>query len=293
MALKARYVVGEAWSIARSGARQTALAIGLIALSLYVPGLFALVSKNLGRLSAGTQAPAAVITLEATADRWAVARRLAADPRVQEVRIVSSEAAVARFRRAYPELAAALADLKDAPFPPTIEVRTRPAAGPGAGVAVAAAARSWPGVEAAESEEELGRRFADALAIVRGAGLLLGAVLVLAAVLSVASAIRLALDLHREEIEIMRLMGATETAIRAPFWLHAASEGLAGGTLALVLLYATYRLGVTLLAATPHPVLSLFWGSFLDWRGVALVPLAGAAAGLFGSVISLTRGSNR
>ena len=40
--------------------------------------------------------------------------------------------------------------------------------------------------------------------------------------ISVASGIRLALDLHREEIEIMRLMGATESAIRAPFWLHAA-----------------------------------------------------------------------
>jgi cell division transport system permease protein len=289
MALKPRYVFGEAWSIARSGARQTALAVGLIALSLYVPGLFALVSKNLDRLSAGEEGPAAVLTLDPAADRTALAQRLAADPRVREVRIVSSDAALARFRRAYPELGAALKDLKEAPFPPTLEVRTRRAAGPGASAEIAAAARSWPGVESAESEEELGHSFTDALRIVRGAGLLLGGVLVLAAVLSVASAIRLALDLHREEIEIMRLMGATETAVRAPFWLHAAAEGLAGGTIAVLLLYGTYRLGVTLLARTPHPILSLFWGSFLDWRIVALVPAVGAVAGLFGSVISLAR----
>jgi cell division transport system permease protein len=261
----------------------------LIALSLYVPGLFALVSKNLGRLSAGPDAPAAVITLDASADRAAVARRLADDRRILEIRIVPSEAALSRFRRAYPDLGAALAQLKEAPFPPSIEIRTRPSAPPGSGRAIAAAARSIAGVESAESEEETGRRFTDALRIVRGAGLVLGGVLVLAAVLSVASAIRLALDLHREEIEIMRLMGATETAVRAPFLLNATAEGLLGGAIALGLLYGTYRLGLTLLARTPHPVLSVFWTSFLDWRGIVLVPLLGAAAGFFGSVLSLGR----
>jgi cell division transport system permease protein len=289
VALKPRYVVGEAWSIARSGGRQTLLAVGLIALSLYVPGVFALVSRNLGRLSLGSDTPAAVVTLDPAADARAVAGQLAQDSRIREVRIVSSDAALARFRRAYPDLGAALAELKEAPFPPSIEVRTRTRAPKGTGVAIATAARKLPGVETAESEEEFGRRFTDALRIVRGAGLLLGAVLVIAAILSVASAIRLALDLHREEIEIMRLMGATEAAVRAPFWLHAATEGLLGGTLALGLLWGTYRLGLYLLARDPHPVLSVFWVGFLDWRGIALLPVLGAAAGLFGSMISLTR----
>jgi len=289
MALKARYVVGEAWSIARSCARQTVLAVGLIALSLYVPGVFALVSRNLGRLSLGGDAPSAVVTLEPAADARAVAHSLAADLRIREVRIVSSDAALGRFRKAYPDLGAALADLKEAPFPPSIEVRLKARAPRGAAAAIAAAARKLPGVETAESEEEFGRRFTDALRIVRGAGLLLGGVLVLAAVLSVASAIRLALDLHREEIEIMRLMGATEAAVRAPFWLHAFTEGLLGGVLALALLWGTYRLGLTLLARDPHPVLAVFWVGFLDWRGAALLPLLGATAGLVGSMLSLTR----
>ncbi|MEO8430475.1 MAG: permease-like cell division protein FtsX [Acidobacteriota bacterium] len=289
MALKSRYVFGEAWSIARSGARETLLAIGLIALSLYVPALFALVSKNLGRLSAGGESPAAVITLDPGADRWGLARKAAVDPRVREVRIVSSEAALARFRLAYPDLGAALTNLNETPFPPTIEIRLRRSAARGAGPAIASAAREWPGVESAEAEEDFGSRFADAIRIVRGAGLLLGGVLALAAILSVASAIRLALDLHRDEIEIMRLMGATEMAVRAPFWLHAAAEGLAGGALALALLYGTYRLGLTLLARSPHPVLAVFWVSFLGWREVVLLPLLGCAAGFLGSVISLTR----
>jgi cell division transport system permease protein len=288
MAVKVRYVVGEAWSIAKSGPRQTAVAVGLVALALYVPGLLALVSRNLARLVASErETPAAVLTLEPSADSDALVQRVVADPRVIRVVIVSSGAALERFRRTYPDLGAALAGLKEAPFPPTLEVFLRPTARPGSGSEIAAAARTWPGVESADTEEGLGRRFRDAVRLLRGVGLFLGVVLVLAAILSVASAIRLALDLHREEIEIMRLMGATETAVRAPFWLHASFEGLAGGALALALLYGTYALAARALLQKPHPVLSLLWADFLDWPMALLLPVVGAAAGFLGSVISL------
>lgn len=288
MGVKARYVFGEAWSIARSGPRQTAMAVLLIALALYVPGLLVLLARNMARVAGtGEGTPAVVVTLEASGDAQALAARLAADPRIARITIVSPAAALERFRRAYPDLGSALSDLKEAPFPATLEVLLRARAPAGTGVEIAAAARSWPGVESAESEEEYGRRFADAVRLLRGAGLFLGCVLALAAVLSVASAVRLALDLHREEIEIMRLMGATESAIRAPFWLHASAEGLLGGAAALGLLYATYR-GVThALSASPHPLLAQFWASFLDGPASAAMPLLGAAAGFLGSLLSL------
>ncbi len=292
MGVKARYVFGEAWSIARSGARETSIAVALIALALYVPGLLALFSRNLARLAAsGGEPAAAVITLEASAQMHELARRAAADPRVAKVRIVSSAAALERFRQSYPDLGAALADLKEAPFPPTLEIVLRPGVPPRAASEIAGTARSWPGVEAAESEEGLHLRFREAIRLLRGAGFFLGGLLTVAAILSVASAIRLALDLHREEIEIMRLMGATEGAVRAPFWLHASFEGLAGGSAALLLLYATYRLAVYVLSRHPHPVLSLFWMSFLNWRTALLLPLAGTGAGFLGSVLSLGRKS--
>ena len=290
MGVNARYVFSEAWSIARSGPRSTAIAVVLIALALYVPGLLVLLSRNLGRLVSSTgDSPAAVITLEPSADSRAVARRVASDPRVARVRIVGSAVAMERFQRAYPDLGSALADLKEAPFPPTLEIVLRPGAPPRASSELAASARGWLGVESAESEEDFGSRFRDAVRLLRGAGLFLGAVLTLAAVLSVASAIRLALDLHRDEIEIMRLMGATEAAVRAPFWLHASVEGLAGGTAALLFLYASYRFAAHALVRHPHPVLSLFWASFLDWPTALLLPLVGTAAGFIGSLLSLGR----
>jgi cell division transport system permease protein len=291
---RARYVVSEAWSVARSSPRQTAAAVTLIALALYVPGLLALVSHNLSRLSVTEAEPTSVVvTLEAQADARAVAARLAVDGRIKTVRIVGSDAALERFRRAYPDLGAALSDLKEAPFPPSIEVVLKPGAPPRTATEIAAAARLWPGVDSVESEEEFSRRFRDAIALVRNAGLFLGAILTLAAVLSVASAVRLALDLHRDEVGIMRLMGATESAIRAPFWLYATAEGFVGGGLALGFLYATYRFATHWLARDPHPVLAVLWVGFLPIPTALLLPAAGAAAGLFGSLLSLGRKETR
>lgn len=288
--MNSRYLFGEAWAIARSGPRHTAMAVLLIALAFYVPGLFALVSRNLARLAATAGDPtAAVLTLAPAADARALAARAVGDPRVARVTIVGSAAALERFRKAYPDLGAALADLDEAPFPPSIEIVLKPSAPPSAAREIARTARTWPGVDSAESEEEFARKFRDGVRILRGAGLFLGSLLALAAVLSVASAVRLALDLHRDEIEIMRRMGATEAAIRAPFWLHASFEGLLGGTLALALLYATYRGAVYLLAREPHPVLSIFWVGFLDLPTALALPAVGAAAGLAGSLLSLSK----
>ncbi len=290
MGINARYAFGEAWSIARSGSRQTVMAVALIALGLYVPGLLVLLSRNLGRLAvAGGEPPAAVITLEASADAAEASAKIASDPRVERVRLVSSADALERFRRAYPALGSALADLKEAPFPPTLDVYLKPRSSPAAAAEIARAAARLPGVETAESEEGFDRRFRDAIRLLRGAGLFLGGLLTVAAILSVASAIRLALDLHRDEIEIMRLMGATEGAVRAPFWLYGAFEGFTGGAAALGLLAATYFAATRYLSSHPHPVLSLFWTSFLDWKAAAALPLVGTLAGFIGSVMSLGR----
>ncbi|HEY6065889.1 MAG TPA: permease-like cell division protein FtsX [Thermoanaerobaculia bacterium] len=288
--MNSRYLFGEAWAIAKSGPRHTAIAVVLIALAFYVPGLFALLSRNLGRLAGSAREPAAVIlTLESSADPRGIAARVTRDPRVAKVTIVGSAAALERFRRAYPDLGGAIADLGEAPFPPTIEVALRPSAPPRAAREIALAARSWPGVEVAESEEEFAKKFRDGVRLLRGAGLFLGGLLTVAAILSVASAVRLALDLHRDEISIMRRMGATEAAIRAPFWLHAFFEGLAGGALALALLYATFRAAAYFLSREPHPVLSLFWVGFLDLPTALALPAVGAVAGFLGSLLSLSK----
>src|SRR5712692_2456535 len=101
MTPRLRYAFSEAWAVARSGPSRTLLAIVLIAIALYVPAL--------------------VLTVAAGANARAIAQELARDLRVENVRLVSPEAARARFVRTYPDLAPALAELGNIAFPTSLE----------------------------------------------------------------------------------------------------------------------------------------------------------------------------
>jgi peptidoglycan hydrolase CwlO-like protein len=74
-------------------------------------------------------------------------------------------------------------------------------------------------------------------------GLGVGAVLALAAILTVTTATTLVLHLRRDEMEIMRLVGAAESVIRLPRLLQGMAQGLVAGTLALAVLEVAFRAG--------------------------------------------------
>jgi len=283
-----RHAFSEAWSIARSGPGLTVVAIGLISIALYIPGLVLLLTQNVARLASTAEPPPSVIaTVAAGADARALASAIAASPDVERVRIVGPDAARRRFEATFPDLKEPLSKLDGMELPTTLEIVLPRGALPSAGPALAAALARRPGIDTVQEEQPFEERFHDFLAMIRGFAYALGVVLCGAAVLSVASAVRLALDQHRDEIDIMRLMGATETKIRTPFWLHGALEGAAGGAVALGLLGATYLVAAHALAVAPHPLLSIFWVKFFSPRVLAVFPLAGAGAGFLGAALSV------
>lgn len=283
-----RHAFSEAWSIARSGPGLTVVAIGLISIALYIPGLVLLLTQNVARLASSAEPPPSVVaTLATGADARALASAIAASPAVERVRIVGPDAARRRFETTFPDLKEPLSRIGGMDLPTTLDVVLPRNAAASAGPALAAEIAKRPGIESVQEEQPFEARFRDFLAVIRAFAYGLGVVLCGAAVLSVASAVRLALDQHRDEIDIMRLMGATETKIRTPFWLHGALEGAGGGAVALGLLAATYAVAAHVLAAAPHPLLSIFWVKFFRPQVLAVFPLAGAAAGFLGAALSV------
>jgi len=117
--------------------------------------------------------------------------------------------------------------------------------------------------------------------------LVVGAALLGAAVFTIASVIRLTAYLYRDEIAVMRLVGATELYIRGPFYFEGLIQGLAGGFLAVVGLYVAY---VALNPkGTTTPMGMIVIDDFLSGGSLILLLILGGLAGLMGAVMSLRR----
>jgi cell division transport system permease protein len=115
---------------------------------------------------------------------------------------------------------------------------------------------------------------------------LLAVALGIAAVALIANTIHMAIYARREEIEIMRLVGASNWFVRTPFLIEGALEGLLGGALAVTFIVVAQQLAVDRLADLPEWINLAIQNEFLLRQG-ALVLLFGVAAGLIGSSLSL------
>jgi cell division transport system permease protein len=173
-------------------------------------------------------------------------------------------------------------------FPESLEVMVRKDLSTERLKQIASQLDALPAVEGVETYGGWSERLESLLAGgVTAAGLL--ALVVLAAVVSVVSStIRLSLQRRRLEVEVMKLVGATDGYVRQPFLIEGAAQGGIGAGLAIALL------GVLFLVVKSHVdtrLLALLGTSpaFLPWSLVALTILAGAALGAVAAVLSLRR----
>jgi len=272
--------------------RVSLLAALTIGVSLFLAGVFYLVSRNLETTIASWQDEARFVVYlapEVPAEaRAAIEAQLRAAPWVTEVTRVSREEAERRFARSFPSLAPLVAEGAHAALPASLEARLRPIAADEEG-----ALRDWArrlggleGVELADDDRDWISQVETVLAVVRALGLLLTAVLVGASVFTIASVVRLTSYLYRDEIAVMRLVGATEFYIRGPFYLEGMFQGLLG---ALVALGGLTALHLSLQSSGPSLAAAALAGQFLSPVEIAALLGFGAGAGLVGAIVSLGR----
>ena len=257
------------------------LSITTIAVSLFAFGLFGLVYLNLrdalaqveerveirGFVAEGTSAEA---TSAAVGD-------IAAFPEVASVRYVSDVQALERARRELGEFE----DVFEAGIlPASIEVRLREGMrDPESVRSVARRLEFYDFIDDIRYGEEWVEKLYKIRNIATAVGLSLGVIFAIVAIIIIGSTIRMAVLARSREIHIMRLVGATNGFIRAPFLVEGFFKGFLGGLLALVLTYFTFQfVGQYVVEAT-------YFGSGLAVLGV----LAGAMIGLLGSAVSVGR----
>jgi cell division transport system permease protein len=288
-----RYFLREALVGLLRSWRVSLLAILTIGVSIFLAGLVLLVSQNLSSSIDRWRAEARlVVYLDSgidAAERDAVERALREAPWTSSVVAVPAEESARRFLSAFPSLTELVADARYGSLPESFEAELRSAT-----AEEEPRFRDWsrrlaelPGVEIVDDDRDWISDVEALLALVRGVGTLLTAVLLGAAVFTIAAVVRLTSFLYRDEIAVMRLVGATEFYIRGPFYAEGILQGLFGAAAALVALGAAHLSLATRLGGSL--VLTIAARNFLSAAEIALLFLFGGAAGLAGALVSLGR----
>ena len=171
---------------------------------------------------------------EATAAQInAVAARLDANPLVKSYKFVSREEALKRMEKRSPDILKA-GGLTSNPFPASEEVEPKKAE------YAEAIYKSFPpntaGVEKATYGKKTAKRIIRVAHVIELVFLIAVAILLVAATLLIANTIRLSIFSRRREIEVMKLVGATNWFVRGPFMLEGLITGFVGSVIAIVLL---------------------------------------------------------
>lgn len=223
----------------------------------------------------------------ATAEQVAaIERALKASEGVTGVRVVSSEDARKELLGLTND--PVLDSLPTEAFPASLEVQIESAVASDRLAKLASQLSVLPAVESVETYGAWSERLASLLTGGVSASLLLAGVVLAAVISVVSSTIRLSLQRRRIEVEVMKLVGATDSYVRRPFVVEGAAQGGVGALLAILLLGVLFSIVrshfdgslAALLGATPV---------FLPWTVVLGLVAAGAVLGALAAYGSLRK----
>jgi cell division transport system permease protein len=162
---------------------------------------------------------------------------------VRDVQFISKNEALQRLKSQMKQQPSLLENLKENPLPDAFEIRLAESFQNRDSVEMLAERlNSLVQVEDVEYGQIWLGRFMSIINLFRLTGYAMGGLFFLAAVFIVANTIRLVLYSRREEVEIMRLVGATDGFIKAPFYIEGLIQGVLGGMIGLTVLFVIFIL---------------------------------------------------
>jgi cell division transport system permease protein len=271
----------------------TLMTMGVIGVALALPLFLSLLLQN-ARIATGNWNQAYDLSVymdkRASAARaQSLARQLRSRGDVAAVRLITADQALAEFRNDS-GFGKALDALSDNPLPDTLVVTpTLMASTPQGTETLKTAIAALSDVQTVQIDTEWVKRLHAILDLLRRVVLLTGALLGVGIVLIVSNTIRLDILNRRAEIEVMKLVGASDGFTRRPFLYSGFWYGLGGGLLALVLVVMA-----SVVLARPVAQLAFLYGSDFRLQGLKLVTgfsVLMIAAGLswIGSWLAATR----
>lgn len=274
------------------GWKVSLLAILTIGVSLFLAGIFLVVSANLQHVVTQWRGESKIVvyleTGSSESSRQQVRQRLTEAEWTVAVEAVSAAAAGQRFRETFPALADLLDGWGEEPLPASFEVSLDWDRTESAPLDVwLEELRAEPAVSMIDDDRDWLRQLEAVVLVLRGLGMVLGTILLATAIFMISSVIRLTAFLYRDEIAIMRLVGATEFFIRGPFYMEGLLQGLIGGILAVTALLLAHSL--FLQRSAESLVASVLTTKSPGFLQLVLLVGLGGLAGLIGAVTSLRK----
>jgi cell division transport system permease protein len=212
----------------------------------------------------------------------AVRLKLESDPRVdkQKLDFVSAEEGLAIMRKQRPDLFGP-SGLPYNPLGPAYTVRPHRAEDT---EAIANSLKPLPaGVHRVTFGEDRAKRILRVANVINSIFFLAGLILLAASTILIANTIRLSIFSRRREIEVMKLVGATNWFVRGPFMLEGLICGLGGSLLAVILLFLSKEVAlpsiIPRLDSGPGVEALAFWANALILLALGLL-LGAAGSGL-------------
>jgi cell division transport system permease protein len=285
--MRAKLFFSEAWRSVMTNLSTTVAATMTVLIGMFLLGLFIALGTWVlswtGEVKKEVQVKIFFDT-DATRDQInAVGSTLATFPEVKSVKFVSASDALAKMQERYPDLTSGLSGN---PLPPSFEVQPKTAE-----QVDELAARFEPvppGVESVKYGKKTTERILQVAKIIGGVFLIGSVVLLTASVILIANTIRLSIFSRRREIEVMKLVGASNWFVRGPFILEGLICGLAGSIIAVILLLVAKEAALpSILGRIESPGDGV---SALSFPLIALILVAvSLAVGAVGSGLTLRR----
>ncbi|PYN58443.1 MAG: hypothetical protein DMD92_12315 [Candidatus Rokuibacteriota bacterium] len=288
------FLIGEALRDLRRAGRVAVSAIVLITLSLAALGGFWLLSANLARAVANWRERVRIIVYlkrePAASEAPALVERVQGVPGVASVVYLSKADALKSLKEILGKDASVVAQLPANPLPASLEVTPAAAAAtPDGARTLLRNLQALPEAEEVAGSADWVERLSQWQRLVTTIGLGIGAVLAVAAILTVTTSTTLILHARRHEMEIMRLVGAPEAAIRLPLLLQGMLQGLLGALLALGALVVAHELVAPRLEPLVNLTLGLSHLQFLPLASLMMLLAAGTLLGALGGWLARGR----
>ncbi|HAV42820.1 TPA: hypothetical protein DCX15_02225 [bacterium] len=283
-----RYIIQEALiNLKRSGTMGWVTVLTMI-ITLLVFGVFLLLSTNLNKVLSNIERRAAIVAylkenLSKEKGKEICATILKMEG-VKKARYVSKEEALSQFKEELGSQAFILEVIDTNPLPASIEIEPELPPTEEKIERLADQIQGLAGVSTVDYVLKLIRILNRLSLLLRVILLSLGIIFALITLFVIFNTIKLVFFTRSREIEIMRLVGATDSFISWPYLLEGSVQGAIAGSVATITLWAIYELILHKISQIGFMVSNF---TFLSWKSSLGIVIFGALLGFLGNLVSL------